>query len=151
MIFPAVVVAINNDAGVHAFGYDINLGQLYINDLVSNHSASLHIIQNLTLDEGIDLVQRGGASSQSLSVCNTTFTHYDLPESWGVIVIPTNLTSNLVMFAENPNTIDFANSSVANSTQLQLYMDLSNFQVTITVRVALCFFKSDKLILSYMG
>lgn len=58
------VVVVNQDTGV-AFGkYNINLGSLYVNDLVANHSATLTVIQNVTIDQGLDLVRQGGTPGE---------------------------------------------------------------------------------------
>lgn len=51
-----------------------------------------------------------------------------------MMVIPSNLTINAVKFASDPNSIDFSNETIMNVTEIRLYMDLSNYQVTVSVR-----------------
>jgi hypothetical protein len=127
-------VVVNHDVGVSVMNYQLNLGNLYVNDLISNHSTTLQILQNMTLDQGLDVVRNGGALD-AVFIVRCCLSQISFPVgAWGVLLIPENLTSNAILFAENPNSIDFGNQTVLNATELRLYMYLSNFQVTVSVR-----------------
>jgi len=104
------VVVVNHDVGFEiGFGHlrhSVNLGQQYTDHLRALDDHVLQVTEMEHLDAAVQLVRAGDA--------------------WTVVYIPESFTSNLMMSlaGDHINTTD---------SQVVLYMDLSNYQVTLVI------------------